>query len=113
MRFLTILLSASLLLVYPHATLAQIAPANGAGVAAGHEHLRAMNVDTLEQFFRTLGGRDGVVGRHPLVYMPGIALLFIGPNPNNPNSTIGGSEGTTVDAIGFRVKNLQDTLKKM
>jgi catechol 2,3-dioxygenase-like lactoylglutathione lyase family enzyme len=114
MKLRGILLAAASMLLLPLVTGAQIAPANGAGVAAGHEHMRALDVDALKQFLHVLGASDGVVGKRSVLYVPGVVLLIIAPNPNAPaNTELGGSEGTSVDSIGFRVKNLQDTLKKL
>lgn len=100
------LVVSALLLVAPVA--AQILPPNAAGVSAGHEHFRAMDVEAAERFWTALGGVITPMGQARVVKFPGVIVMLARATADNPVK--GGTEGSTVDAIRFRVKNLNSTL---
>jgi len=99
---------------------AQVMPANNMGVAAGHEHLRSMDVEGARKFWLALGGEPAALGMTQIIKFPGVFLMF--QNAAAPNrggaaaATPAGppqpSEGSTVELIGFKVKNLKDSLAK-
>jgi catechol 2,3-dioxygenase-like lactoylglutathione lyase family enzyme len=102
--------------------LAQLPAPNKAGVSAGHDVLRAKDVDAANKFWQTLGGEPvQFAGRLNLTKFPGVLLLNIGgaqgqakgaPAPPAPVAELGGSEGSSLDFIGFSVKDLKGSLAK-
>ena len=87
---------------------AQILPPNAAGISAGHEHFRVTDVEAAERFWTALGGVIAPMGQVRVVKFPGIIVMLARATAETPVS--GGTEGTTVDLIRFRVKNLNNTL---
>lgn len=103
------------------AMMAQLSAPNKAGVSAGHDVLRAKNVEAANQFWQALGGEPvQFAGRLNLIKFPGVLLLEIGPGqgrgkaePNPaPPAELGGSEGSSLDFIGFSVKDLKGARAK-
>lgn len=102
--------------------LAQLPAPNKAGVSAGHDVLRAKDLDAANKFWQALGGEPvQFAGRLNLTKFPGVLLLNIGgaqgqgkgaPNPAAPAAELGGSEGSSLDFIGFSVKDLKGSLAK-
>jgi catechol 2,3-dioxygenase-like lactoylglutathione lyase family enzyme len=98
--------------------LAQIAAPNKAGVSAGHDVLRVKDMDAANTFWQALGGQPVQFGgRLNLTKFPGVLLLNIGggqgkgaPKPSAPAAELGGSEGSSLDFIGFSVKDLKGSL---
>src|SRR5580704_3681395 len=97
-------ISALLLLALP--MLAQLPAPNKAGVSAGHDVLRAKDVDAANKFWQTLGGEPvQFAGRLNLTKFPGVLLLNIGgaqgqgkaaPTPAPAAAAeLGGSEGSS------------------
>lgn len=103
--------------------MAQLPAPNKAGVSAGHDVLRAKDVDAANKFWQALGGEPvQFAGRLNLTKFPGVLLLNIGgggqgrgkaaPVPAAPAAELGGSEGSSLDYIGFSVKDLKGSLAK-
>ncbi len=105
--------------------LAQLPAPNKAGVSAGHDLLRAKDLDASNKFWQALGGKPvQFAGRLNLTEYPGVLLLVLGPgggrgragaapNPNPaPPPELAGTEGSSVDFIGFAVKDLKGSLAK-
>lgn len=107
--------------------LAQLPAPNKAGVSAGHDVLRTNNVDAANKFFQTLGGVPvQFAGRLNLIKFPGLLILNINnaggrgrgqgkastapvaPAPAPP--PLLGSEGSSLDYMGFSVKDLKGSL---
>src|SRR5215471_9694854 len=116
-------LLASCLLALP--ALAQLPSPNKAGVAAGHDVLRSKDVEAANKFWQTLGGEPvQFAGRLNLIKFPGVLLLTVGGGqgrgqgkdkaPSNPLPApeLAGSEGSSLDFIGFSVKDLKGSLAK-
>jgi catechol 2,3-dioxygenase-like lactoylglutathione lyase family enzyme len=111
-------LSAILLLALPLA--AQLPAPNKAGVSAGHDVLRSKDVAEANKFWQALGGQPvQFAGRLNLIKFPGVLILEIGngpaqgkaaPNPASPPAELAGSEGSSLDFIGFSVKDLKSSL---
>jgi len=97
--------------------LAQLPAPNAAGVSAGHDVLRAKDVTAANQFWQNLGGKPvQFAGRLNLIAFPGVLLLEVGggqgrgQNPPPPPAELAGSEGSSLDFIGFSVKDLKSSL---
>ena len=85
---------------------AQLLAPNEAGLTMGHLHLNVRDVDAhkkfwVEQFGATPVQRDRLQG----VKLPGMLILFRQQQPD------GGSEGTVMDHIGLKVRDLAEVLK--
>jgi catechol 2,3-dioxygenase-like lactoylglutathione lyase family enzyme len=106
-------ISALLLAALP--LLAQLPAPNKAGVSAGHDVLRTKDVETANRFWQALGGRPvQFAGRLNLIAFPGVLLLDIGGGQGKaaPPAELAGSEGSSLDFIGFSVKDLKGSLAK-
>jgi catechol 2,3-dioxygenase-like lactoylglutathione lyase family enzyme len=97
---------------------AQLPSPNKAGVSAGHDVLRAKNVDAANEFWKVLGGEPvQFAGRLNLIKFPGLLVLEVGggrqgaANPTPP-ADLAGSEGSSLDFLGFSVKDLKGSLAK-
>jgi catechol 2,3-dioxygenase-like lactoylglutathione lyase family enzyme len=82
---------------------AQLAPPNQAGVTVGHIHLYVRDVEEQERFWTLLGGTP-IAGR---IQFPGVYIILRKQDPT------GGSVGSVVDHIGFKVKDLNALLAKL
>jgi catechol 2,3-dioxygenase-like lactoylglutathione lyase family enzyme len=85
----------------------QLLPPNEAGMTMGHVHLNVRNLDAqrkfwVEQFGATILHRDRLSG----VKLPGTLILFREQEPT------GGSEGTVLDHLGLKVRNLAEALQR-
>jgi catechol 2,3-dioxygenase-like lactoylglutathione lyase family enzyme len=105
--------------------IAQLPAPNKAGVSAGHDVLRVKDMDAANQFWQALGGAPvQFAGRLNLLKFPGVLLLNVGgagqgrgkqapaPAPAAPPAELAGSEGSSLDFIGFSVKDLKASLAK-
>lgn len=100
--------------------MAQLPAPNKAGVAAGHDVLRAKDVEAANKFWQALGGEPAVFAeRLNLIKFPGVLLLEISNAPRGqkgappqPATEPAGSEGSSLDFIGFSVKDLKGSLAK-
>jgi len=100
--------------------MAQLPAPNKAGVAAGHDVLRAKDVEAANKFWQALGGQPvQFAGRLNLIKFPGVLLLEIGGGPAQakgappaPPVDLAGSEGSSLDFIGLSVKDLKGSLAK-
>jgi len=102
-------------------TMAQLPAPNKAGVSAGHDVLRSKDAEAANKFWQALGGQPVQFGgRLNLIKFPGVLLLTVGggqgqgkaaPNPA-PAAELGGSEGSSLDFIGFSVNDLKASLAK-
>jgi catechol 2,3-dioxygenase-like lactoylglutathione lyase family enzyme len=96
----TVLLSAT-------ASPAQLNPPNDMGVTVGHMHLNVHDVEAAKKFYLELGGTAIKSGPFEGVKYPGAIFLFTKADPT------GGTEGTTVNHIGFLVKDGTALVAKM
>ncbi|MEE2636779.1 MAG: VOC family protein [Acidobacteriota bacterium] len=83
--------------------LAQIAVPNEAGVAMGHLHYRVRDVEANARFWMRLGGERTSSGESVVIRFPGV-LVFL-----DTGETTGGTEGSTLNHMAFRVQSL-DTI---
>ncbi|HTA44241.1 MAG TPA: VOC family protein [Bryobacteraceae bacterium] len=85
---------------------AQLPPPNAAGVSAGHDIFSFHDIDAANKFWNTLGGEAAQLGPLKMTKFPGVLFLMRKGDPK------GGTEGSTIEYIGFKVKNLADSLTK-
>ena len=116
--------SALILISLP--AIAQLPAPNRVGVSAGHDVLRAKDVDAANKFWQVLGGQPAqFAGRLNLIKFPGVLLLEVGGQgrggqgksapdaaPSAPAPELAGSEGSSLDFVGFSVKDLKGSLSK-
>jgi len=97
-------------LLQSNASRAQLAPYNKAGVTWGHVHLHPKDRYKETLALMSLGGELGnnLSPNVPLVF-PGILILL----QEGQKPPTGGSEGTAVDHIAFRVPSLEETLARV
>jgi catechol 2,3-dioxygenase-like lactoylglutathione lyase family enzyme len=89
------------------ASLAQLNPPNDMGVTVGHMHLNVHDVEAAKKFYLELGGTAIKSGPFEGVKYPGAIFLFTKADPS------GGMEGSTVNHIGFLVKDGTALVAKM
>lgn len=93
------LLAGALLLVASHAR-SQIAPPNAAGVAMGHLHYHVLDVAANRDFWVSLGGTASSFSAGEIVRLPNLMVLL------SESESEGGTEGSVVNHVAFRVKSL-------
>jgi glucose/arabinose dehydrogenase len=79
---------------------AQLASANQAGVAMGHLHYHVRDVEANRRFWVALGGTPVKVGAADGVKFPDVLVVL------TPRESSGGTEGSVVNHVAFRVKTL-------
>jgi len=79
---------------------AQLSPPNETGVSLGHLHYYVRDVDANARFWVALGGEVTRVGTTTVVRFPDV-LVFL-----SPGESLGGTEGSVVNHVAFRVKSL-------
>jgi hypothetical protein len=86
--------------------LAQLPAPNAAGVSAGHDIFSFHDIDAANKFWNTLGGQPAELGPLKMTKYPGVLFLMRKGDPK------GGTEGSTVDYIGFKVRDLKESLAR-
>lgn len=86
--------------------LAQLPAPNAAGVSAGHDILSFHDIDAANKFWTTLGGEPAELGPLKMTKFSGVLFLMRKGDPK------GGTEGSTIGYIGFKVPNLKESLAK-
>jgi catechol 2,3-dioxygenase-like lactoylglutathione lyase family enzyme len=86
--------------------LAQLSAPNDSGVAMGHIHLTVRDMDAQNAFWTALGGVPVSKGRLQLIQFPGTFIMLRKGEPT------GGTVGSVVNHIGFKVKDLQASAAK-
>ena len=82
-------------------TSAQLSPPNSAGVAMGHLHYVVRDVAANQAFWVALGGRAALFnGTTEAAVFPDVVVLLRQGEPN------GGTEGSVVNHVAFRVQSL-------
>jgi len=89
------------------ALFAQLPAPNAAGVTAGHHIFVVKNLEASNQFWDALGAGRGTLGPLNLVKFPGVLFLI------RQGDNSGGTEGSSVNYLGFKVKDLKATLAKL
>jgi catechol 2,3-dioxygenase-like lactoylglutathione lyase family enzyme len=85
--------------------LAQLAPANQAGVAMGHLHYKVRDVDANVRFWVALGGTAVRIGSNQAIRLRDVFVLL------TQGGYTGTSEGAVVNHVAFRVPSF-DALEK-
>src|SRR5579863_10527097 len=99
-----LLLAITALAVAP--AFAQLAAPNAAGVAIGHIHLNASDVDTQVKFWTQVGGKIVQREKITMAEFPGIYILI------RKQDYSGGSVGSTINHFGFYVKDFEGSVAK-
>lgn len=81
---------------------AQLSPANEAGVAMGHLHYYVRDVDANTEFWVGLGGEPTRLEETVVVRFPDVLVFLDEGDPN------GGTEGSIINHMAFRVRSLQE-----
>jgi catechol 2,3-dioxygenase-like lactoylglutathione lyase family enzyme len=86
--------------------LAQLASPNSNGIAIGHVHVNATDIEAQARFWTQLGGK--VIQREKLtmVQFPGIYVILRKQDPT------GGTIGTTMNHFGFYVKDFKASVAR-
>jgi len=103
MRTLT---SAIFLLSITSAAWSQLPAPNAAGVSMGHLHMNVRDLQAHRVFWTALGGAPVKLGDMDVIKFPDVLILLKKAEPT------GGTEGSVIGHIGFRVKDLHASLDK-
>jgi catechol 2,3-dioxygenase-like lactoylglutathione lyase family enzyme len=85
---------------------AQLAAPNETGVSMGHVHLVVQDLDAAKHFWTAMGGSPAKLGANEVMKFPGVLILMRKGEPS------GGSVGSVVNHIGFKVANIQESMAK-
>jgi len=86
--------------------LAQLSAPNAAGVSAGHDIFSFHDIDAANRFWTALGGELAELGPLKMTKFPGVLFLMRKGDPK------GGTEGSTIEYIGFKVRNFRESLAR-
>jgi catechol 2,3-dioxygenase-like lactoylglutathione lyase family enzyme len=86
--------------LYADPASAQLAAPNKAGVAMGHLHYRVRDIEANKRFWSALGGQAIKVGDTEAMRFPDV-FVFLTRGESN-----GGTEGSVVNHVAFRVPSL-------
>jgi catechol 2,3-dioxygenase-like lactoylglutathione lyase family enzyme len=84
--------------------LAQLPTPNAAGTSAGHDIFAFHDIDAANRFWNALGGQPAELGPLKMTKYPGVLFLMRKGDPK------GGTEGSTIDYVGFKVRDIKDAL---
>ena len=85
---------------------AQLASPGEGGVAMGHVHLVARDVEASRRFFTSLGGTPVQNGSLQLIQFPGVFVMLRQAEPT------AGTVGSVINHFGFNVKDLKGSVAK-
>jgi catechol 2,3-dioxygenase-like lactoylglutathione lyase family enzyme len=83
---------------------AQLAAPGEGGVAMGHIHLVARDLEASRRFFTALGGSPVQNGTLQMVQFPGVFILVRQAEPT------GGTVGSVINHFGFNVKDIKSSI---
>lgn len=86
---------------------AQLEPVNAAGAAMGHLHYNVKNMEANRKFWIALGAQPGMMGTREVLKFPGVLVLL------TQAEFSGGTEGSVVNHVGFRVPNVVASLERL
>src|SRR5512133_2891659 len=89
----------------PH-TSPQLAAPGVSGVAMGHLHLAVKDLDAQRKFWGALGGMPVQNGTLALIQFPGTFVMLRQAEPT------GGTVGSTINHVGFLVKDIAPWIAK-
>ena len=84
--------------------LSQTAPPNDLGVSVGHMPLVVRDLEASKKLWMTMGAMPAKLGANEVMKFPGMLVLLRQGEPT------GGSVGSVVNDIGFKVANIQRSL---
>ena len=103
-----LILALSLAVVWlPSASLAQLSPPNKMGVTMDHLHYIVRDVEANKKFWVALGATPLTRGSREALMLPGL-MIFL-----DQGNTSGGTEGSVVNHVGFRVPNVAQFMARM
>jgi catechol 2,3-dioxygenase-like lactoylglutathione lyase family enzyme len=105
MRMLISILS--LVILWSVDGAAQLLPPNASGVSFGHLHYMVRSVESNRKFWIDLGAKPVMMGTREVLKFQGV-LVFL-----NQAETSGGTEGSVVNHVGFRVPNTRQSLERL
>jgi catechol 2,3-dioxygenase-like lactoylglutathione lyase family enzyme len=82
--------------------LAQLSPPNAAGVAMGHLHYTVKDVAANKAFWMKLGGKPVTIGTTEALKLADV-IVFLSPGESS-----GGTEGSVLNHVAFRVPSFAD-----
>ncbi len=85
---------------------AQTAPPNDLGVSIGHMHLVVRDIEASKKLWMAMGAISAKLGTNEVMRFPGMLVLLRQGEPT------GGSVGSVVNHIGFKVANIRESLAK-
>jgi len=101
-------LTALLVLAVPSLSAAQITLTPGTNVIYGHHHINPTDPAAHRKFWvDTLGGVPGQIGPRQVIQFPGVVILLSATAPT------GGTKTSSVNHIGFGVKDLRGTVDRL
>lgn len=101
MKFAILLLSVSM-------AFAQLAAPNASGVTMGHVHLYAQDTDAQEKFWvGALDAQETKLGGMQVFKLPGVLILL------QKAETRAGTNGSVINHLGVKVRDLNRTLAKL
>src|SRR4051812_14941750 len=104
--WLSTILTAVLLMAIIPAAGAQLAPPGDSGVVMGHLHLTVKDIEAHKKFWAALGGTPVQNGALALIQFPGTFVMLRQGTP------AGGTVGSTVNHVGFLVKDIASWIAK-
>lgn len=97
-----------LCLIAPCLAPAQLTAPNEAGVAMGHLHLNVRDVDAQKKFWiEAMGATPAKLGPMDVMKLPGVLIMFRKGEPS------GGTKGSVVNHLGFKVRDIKQSVEKM
>jgi len=109
-RYRSVVLLTLLVIAPASSTSAQLLAAKDGPIVYGHHHLNVSDMDAAKKFWvDALGGVLVIVGpeKREIIKFPNALMLLRAQKPT------GGSKGSTVDHIGFSVKNLRQVVDRV
>lgn len=101
-----LLLSCVIAWLWSNPAHAQLASPGEGGVAMGHVHLVARDVEASRRFFTSLGGTPVQNGSLQLIQFPGVFVMLRQAEPT------AGTVGSVINHFGFNVKDLKGSVAK-
>ena len=90
------------------AMYAQLAAPNASGVTMGHLHLYSKDPEAQRKLWAdVLGAQESKLGNMQVFKLPGVLILLQKADPR------AGSEGSVINHLGFKVRDLSATLAKV
>src|SRR5436190_18152068 len=84
---------------------AQLAAPGPSGVAMGHLHLGTKDAEASRKFWAAMGGVSVQNGALQLIQVPGTFIML-----RQTQQLAGGTEGSTIERVSFRVRNIDEFL---